>query len=256
MNIDEFPPEEVPSVFQGRNQNDPSVKEMPALPLTPSPFTPVLLERQKALLFRRTMTSLEAIPTRKQPSPELAQLLKHREQVARIQTQQMQAVVVAAPAQGQEQPTNEAVPTTPLPAQPKKPAKKGIFHSRKRVPVLQQISIVECGAACLAMLLSYHGRKTTVSEVREQCGVGRDGLTALSIVKAACKYGMRVRALSLQENDFRYVSLPAIVHWNLIPFSLSSAGLPNLSMSWTRHRAARVCRPKSLTKVLPALSSQ
>ncbi|GAC1508719.1 MAG: NHLP family bacteriocin export ABC transporter peptidase/permease/ATPase subunit [Ktedonobacteraceae bacterium] len=84
--------------------------------------------------------------------------------------------------------------------------------------VLQQTSMVECGAACLAMLLNYYGRQTTISQVREQCGVGRDGLTALSIVKAARTYGMRVRALSLQENDFRYVPLPAIIHWEFNHF--------------------------------------
>ena len=84
---------------------------------------------------------------------------------------------------------------------------------QKRVPVLLQLSEVECGAACLAMILSYHGRKTSVSEVRDRVGLGRDGLTALEIVKAGRGYGMRVRAVSLQENDFRFVSLPAIVHW-------------------------------------------
>ena len=99
-----------------------------------------------------------------------------------------------------------------------KPVSQGFFRRKARVPVLQQISMVECGAACLAMVLSYHGRKTTVSEVREQCGVGRDGLSALSIVKSARKYGMRVRAVSLQENDFRFVTMPAIVHWEFNHF--------------------------------------
>jgi ATP-binding cassette, subfamily B, bacterial len=84
---------------------------------------------------------------------------------------------------------------------------------QKRVPVLLQLSAVECGVACLAMILSYHGRKTSVSEVRDRVGLGRDGLSALDIVKAARGYGMRVRAVSLQENDFRHVTLPAIVHW-------------------------------------------
>ncbi len=84
---------------------------------------------------------------------------------------------------------------------------------RRRVPVLIQLTEVECGAACLAMLLSYYGRPTTVAEVRERCGVGRDGLSALDIVKAARGYGMRVRAVSLQENDFRSVTLPTIIHW-------------------------------------------
>ena len=92
-------------------------------------------------------------------------------------------------------------------------SKRVQFLRRKRVPPLLQLSAVECGAACIAMILSYYGRKTSVSEVRERVGLGRDGLTALDIVKAARGYGMRVRAVSLQENDFRFVTLPAIVHW-------------------------------------------
>ncbi len=76
----------------------------------------------------------------------------------------------------------------------------------------------ECGAACLAMILNYYGRKTSIAETREQCGVGRDGLSALTIVKAARNYGLRVRAISLQQNDFRFVALPAIIHWEFNHF--------------------------------------
>ena len=81
------------------------------------------------------------------------------------------------------------------------------------MPQIMQLSGVECGAACLAMILSYYGRRTSVSEIRERCGLGRDGLSALSIVRAARDYGLRVRAVSLQKNDFRFVRLPAIIHW-------------------------------------------
>jgi ATP-binding cassette subfamily B protein len=118
------------------------------------------------------------------------------------------------------------MPVTPS-VQPKNPQETethlrtmhSLLPRKKRVPVVRQISIVECGAACLAMLLSYYGYKTTVSEVRERCGVGRDGLTALSIVKSAHKYGMRVRAVSVEEeDDFRFVTLPAIVHWGFNHF--------------------------------------
>jgi ABC-type bacteriocin/lantibiotic exporter with double-glycine peptidase domain len=102
---------------------------------------------------------------------------------------------------------------------PWQPLQKFVQGLRPRhIPVLYQMSAVECGAACLAMLLSYHGRKTSVSEVRDRCNVGRDGLSALDIVKAARMYGMRVRAVSLQENDFRLVTLPAIVHWEFNHF--------------------------------------
>src|SRR5207248_4538176 len=89
---------------------------------------------------------------------------------------------------------------------------------RKRVPQLSQMSVAECGLACLAMILTYYGRKTSISELRTHYGVGRDGLSALGIVKAARHYGMRVRAISLQHNDFRFVKLPAIVHWEFNHF--------------------------------------
>src|SRR6185437_13138800 len=71
---------------------------------------------------------------------------------------------------------------------------------------------------CLAMILSYYGRKTGIAEVRERCGVGRDGLSALAIVRAARQYGLRVRAVSLPRNDLRFVPLPAIVHWEFNHF--------------------------------------
>jgi len=62
--------------------------------------------------------------------------------------------------------------------------------------------------------LNYYGHATSISEVQERCGVGRDGLSALTIAKAARQYGLRVRAVSVkQKNDFRLVSLPAIVYW-------------------------------------------
>lgn len=92
------------------------------------------------------------------------------------------------------------------------------LKKRRRVPELRQMSAVECGACCLAMILSYYGRATTVSEVQERCGVGRDGLSALAIVKAGRQYGLRVRAVSLKKNDFRFLTSPAIVHWEFNHF--------------------------------------
>lgn len=89
---------------------------------------------------------------------------------------------------------------------------------RRRVPELIQTSAVECGAACLAMILGYYGRKTSIAEIREKCGVGRDGLSALRMVQAARSYGLRVRTISLRVNDFRFVPLPAIIHWQFNHF--------------------------------------
>jgi ATP-binding cassette, subfamily B, bacterial len=80
------------------------------------------------------------------------------------------------------------------------------------------MSEVECGLACLTMILNYYGCGTSLPELRMRCGVGRDGLSALEIVRTARDHGMRVRAVSLQRNDFRFVALPAIVHWEFNHF--------------------------------------
>jgi ATP-binding cassette, subfamily B, bacterial len=88
----------------------------------------------------------------------------------------------------------------------------------KRVPVIQQLNAVECGAACLAMILSYYGRRTSVSECRDKCSPGRDGLTARTIVKAGREYGLRVKAYSLEPEHLKHIPLPAIAHWNFNHF--------------------------------------
>ena len=87
-------------------------------------------------------------------------------------------------------------------------------RKRLRVPVIHQLSMVECGAACLAMILSYHGRKTTVADCRERCSPGRDGLTARGIMNAARVFGLEARALSIEAAALDHIALPAIVHWH------------------------------------------
>lgn len=120
---------------------------------------------------------------------------------------------------------------TPAPTSPRAPKKvlRRLVKKvqRPRIPEITQMSTVECGLACLAMVLSYHGRQTTIGELRAQSGLGRDGLSALSIVKIARNYNMRVRAISLQHSDFRSVSLPAIVHWEFNHFIVVERWSPN-----------------------------
>lgn len=89
---------------------------------------------------------------------------------------------------------------------------------RRRVPVVLQMNQSECGAACLAMILGYHGRSTPLEECRDTCGPGRDGLTAKALAVAARTYGLRVKAYTISLLEFKRVQLPAIVHWNFDHF--------------------------------------
>lgn len=89
----------------------------------------------------------------------------------------------------------------------------------RKVPVIMQMEALECGAACLAMIMAYHKKWVPLEKVREDCGVSRDGSRASNIVKAARKYGFQTKAHSygikvLQEK----VTYPAIIHWNFNHF--------------------------------------
>jgi ATP-binding cassette subfamily B protein len=98
--------------------------------------------------------------------------------------------------------------------------------ARGRVPLVQQMSAVECGAACLTMVLRYHGRNAELAEVREACLPGRDGLKASTLSRAAQRFGMRVRGYSAEVGAFGELPLPAIVHWNFRHFVVVEAWGP------------------------------
>ena len=70
-------------------------------------------------------------------------------------------------------------------------AEPGGATGRGRIPFVQQLSAMECGAACLTMVLSFHGRRVSLDEVREVLGPGRDGVTALGIIHAATYFGLQ-----------------------------------------------------------------
>ena len=88
----------------------------------------------------------------------------------------------------------------------------------RRVPVILQMTRNECGAACLAMVLTYYGHETTISECRQYLYSGRDGLTARDISQAGRDMGLRVRAFSMEPSNLAEVPVPAIIHWNFNHF--------------------------------------
>lgn len=88
-----------------------------------------------------------------------------------------------------------------------------------KVPMIMQMEALECGAACLAMVLAYYKKWIPLSQVREDCGVSRDGSFASSILKAARNYGMNAKAYKYSVEKLKTrVTYPAIIHWNFNHF--------------------------------------
>ena len=88
----------------------------------------------------------------------------------------------------------------------------------RRVQVMMQLSSTDCGVACLAMVLNGLGRKTNISECRNHLGPGRDGLSALDLIKGGRAYGLSVKAYSMEPPALAEVNLPAIAHWDFNHF--------------------------------------
>lgn len=89
---------------------------------------------------------------------------------------------------------------------------------RERTPSVIQMEAVECGAACLTMILAYYGRWEPLDKVRRDCGVSRDGSKASYLVKAAKGYGLYAEGLRVTPQSVKTLRFPLIAFWNLNHF--------------------------------------
>ena len=86
--------------------------------------------------------------------------------------------------------------------------------TRRRVPLVRQTAETDCAAACLTMVLAYHGKVLRLDDVRQLLGIGRDGADALSVVKGARFHGLRARGVKIENiADLRFLEPGTMLHW-------------------------------------------
>lgn len=92
---------------------------------------------------------------------------------------------------------------------------KSIMKGVARVPVVMQMETLECGAACLDMILAYYGRYVPLSQMRRDCGVSRDGSNAKNIILAGRTYGLEGKAFRYSAESLKTkVTFPCIIFWD------------------------------------------
>lgn len=88
-----------------------------------------------------------------------------------------------------------------------------------KVPVVMQMEALECGAACLDMILAYYGKWIPLEQVRFDCGVSRDGSNAKNILVAARNYGLEAKGYRFEPEALaKSGSFPCIIHWEFNHF--------------------------------------
>ncbi|SUW62582.1 RTX-I toxin determinant B [Buttiauxella agrestis] len=96
------------------------------------------------------------------------------------------------------------------------------WTGRKHLPVIRQTESAECGLACLAMLACWHGLQTDLPTLRERFSISTQGMTLQRLIECASGIRLSPRAVRLEPDDLKSLTLPCILHWNMNHFVVLS----------------------------------
>lgn len=92
------------------------------------------------------------------------------------------------------------------------------FSFSHRVPVILQTEASECGLACIAMIISYHGHQIDLASLRARHAVSPRGSTLADLMKVAGQLKFSSRPLRLDLEDLPELKLPCMLHWDFNHF--------------------------------------
>ena len=87
-----------------------------------------------------------------------------------------------------------------------------------QTPTRLQMESTECGATALGIILQHHGRYVPLTQLRERCGVSRDGSDAANLILAAKSYGLNGRGFKKGIKALEKITPPAILFWEFNHF--------------------------------------
>ena len=107
-------------------------------------------------------------------------------------------------------------------AQPNEPAKQktrvlGLGRQR-RIPFIPQLTPTDCGTACVASVLAFHGKNMPIGNIRQALGGGRNGVSARQLVQVSRTLGLRARGVAIEPKSLPYLPTASILHWDLNHF--------------------------------------
>jgi ATP-binding cassette subfamily B protein RaxB len=92
------------------------------------------------------------------------------------------------------------------------------FSGMRRLPVIRQAAVTECGLACIAMIASFCGVGHDLVSLRRRFGVSLKGATLQTLMRVCEALGLMVRAVRCEIGELRRLRTPCVLHWGLDHF--------------------------------------
>jgi ATP-binding cassette, subfamily B, bacterial CvaB/MchF/RaxB len=90
--------------------------------------------------------------------------------------------------------------------------------ARRRVKLVRQTEVTECGLACLAMVGNAYGMDVDIGTLRRRFQPSMRGASLKTLIQVADGMGFNSRAVKLPLDALQNLSTPAILHWDLNHF--------------------------------------
>lgn len=88
----------------------------------------------------------------------------------------------------------------------------------RRLPVIRQASIAECGLACIAMVAAYFGKGEDLASLRRRFGTSSSGATLASLVHVGRRLHLSGRPVRCRLAELKHLKKPCILHWGFDHF--------------------------------------
>ncbi len=92
------------------------------------------------------------------------------------------------------------------------------LSGRRRLPVIRQSTIAECGLACMAMIVAYFGRSEDLVSLRRRFGMSLSGAGLASLARIGDALHLSPRAVRCRLSELRRLTTPCILHWEFDHF--------------------------------------
>ncbi|PAJ72103.1 hypothetical protein CJF42_23055 [Pseudoalteromonas sp. NBT06-2] len=92
------------------------------------------------------------------------------------------------------------------------------FGGKRKLPLILQSEISECGLACVLMIASYFGYSSDLVCARRKFNLSNKGLTLEALIDLSEKIKLQARPLRAELSALKSFNRPVILHWDMSHF--------------------------------------